>query len=148
MSGVFSRSVYFLSDVHENANPSNQRVFARAFTCSCICFLMCIKCLQRNDKKCIAIYYHVQKEVLPLQNNKTHVIELRGLGYLVASWVHRVLFRLIVCFVCFKVLRLSQFVLFKFRFYYPVNNILSCQAVIEYKKMVAVGRGGGVVKRE
>ena len=141
MSGVFSRSVYFLSDVQENANPSNQRIFARAFTCSCICFLMCIKCLQSNDKKCIAIYYHVQKEVVPLQNNKTHVIELWGLGNLVASWVHRVLFRLIVCFVCFKVLRLSQFVLVKF--YCPVNNILSCQAVIEYKKIVAGGGGGG-----
>ena len=91
------------SDVHENANPSNQGVFVRAFTCGCIRYLMCIKCLQRNDsKKCIAIYYHVQNEVLPLKNIKTHVIELRGLlstevGNLVASWVHRVLFHLIVC---------------------------------------------------
>ena len=55
--------------------------------------------------------------------------------------VHRVLFWLIVCFVyfvCFKVLRLSQLVLFKFRFYCPVNNTLSCRSVTEIKKMVVV----------
>ena len=98
----------------------------------------------------MAIYYHIQKEVLPLKTNKTHVIELRsllssGVGNLVASWVHRVLLRLIVCFVyfvCFKVLRLSQLVLFKFRFNCLVNNILSCRAVTEYKMMVVRGGGG------
>ena len=78
---LLSFSIVF-SDVQENANPSNQGVFAHAFTCSCICFLICIKCLQRNDaKKCTVIYYyHVQKEVLPSKNNKTHVIELLGGG--------------------------------------------------------------------
>ena len=48
-------------------------------------------------------------------------------------------------FIRVKVLRLSLLILFKFRFYCPVNNILLCRAVTEYKKMVVVGIWGWVV---